>query len=203
TEGIGENTTTSATASTTTSAPYDEFNQFCPENRGMTDAVRGRAFIAHNYRRSRLATGFVRNKRGRTLPKASNMRKLEYNCTLEASARESAKRCSVIQDPTLPTDIQENHYLFMKSSAGTEEEALITAVKHWWSQIRVTGGIGQGVTYTQYNVGKPTEWFTRWNHATRIGLWYAITILGMLSHVSLFNPTMTRLKTCWDVGTIF
>ncbi|KAK6009874.1 hypothetical protein OSTOST_25168 [Ostertagia ostertagi] len=38
--------------------------------------IKNKGIMAHNYRRSRLAMGLVRNRRGRTLPTASNMRHL-------------------------------------------------------------------------------------------------------------------------------
>ncbi|PIO65490.1 SCP-like protein [Teladorsagia circumcincta] len=133
----------------------------------MTDEIRNRALEAHNYRRSRLANGFVKNKNKKNLPKASDMLEMIYSCEMENTAMASAKRCSIRQDPTLPPDVQENHYLVPKDSASqTSEQALITAIKHWWSQIRETGGIGHGVTFTSYNLGKPIEWFTRMAWAT-------------------------------------
>nr|CDJ86712.1 venom allergen/ancylostoma secreted protein-like [Haemonchus contortus] len=82
------------------------------------------------------------------------------------SAITSAARCSGEYWPSLPPDVQENIYLMPKSDAQIRQDAIIVAVKRWWSQIRVTGGIGQGVTYTALNVGKPTSWFTRMAWAT-------------------------------------
>ncbi|PIO67421.1 hypothetical protein TELCIR_10830 [Teladorsagia circumcincta] len=127
----GETTTETATASgasesTTNANPNPAVNQICPGNPGMVDATRMRALVAHNYRRGRLAVGLVRNKNRRTLPTASNMRYLDYNCTLESSAMKSAKRCSVLTDPSLPNGVQENNYLFPKNEASSDENALIT-----------------------------------------------------------------------------
>ncbi|VDO32003.1 unnamed protein product [Haemonchus placei] len=138
----------------------------CPNNHVMDDMTRNNSIIAHNYRRSRLAQGLVKNKNGKDLPKASNMLRLLYNCDLENSAITSATRCSANPMSSLPSDIQENIYLMPKSDAQDPQDAIIVAIKHWWSQIRITGGIGQGVTYTTYNQGKPTEWFTRMAWAT-------------------------------------
>ncbi|PIO64615.1 hypothetical protein TELCIR_13753 [Teladorsagia circumcincta] len=109
----------------------------------------------------------------------------------------SAQRCSVIADPSIPSGVQENNYLFPKSEASSDEDALILGVKHWWSQIRESGGIGQGVTFTHYNVGKPIAWFTRmawqllrvlavpWLHATPTGLLYVTTHLEVTSSTSI------------------
>ncbi|KAK6028566.1 hypothetical protein OSTOST_05385 [Ostertagia ostertagi] len=85
-------TTASTTEASTTTIPYEAENLICPRNRGMKDTLRIRASMAHNYRRSRLAMGLVRNKRGRTLPTASNMRNLEYNCTSEEWTMKAAAK---------------------------------------------------------------------------------------------------------------
>nr|CDJ87940.1 SCP extracellular domain containing protein [Haemonchus contortus] len=176
TEASTEATTThtSTSTETATSSPTTEStsiststnNRICPHNHVMDDMTRNKSIIAHNYRRSRLAQGLVKNKNGKDLPKASNMLRLLYNCDLEISAITSATRCSAKSMSSLPSDIQENIYLMPKSDAQDPQDAIIVAIKHWWSQIRITGGIGQGVTYTTYNEGKPTEWFTRMAWAT-------------------------------------
>uniref|UniRef100_A0A7I4YTL0 SCP domain-containing protein n=1 Tax=Haemonchus contortus TaxID=6289 RepID=A0A7I4YTL0_HAECO len=132
----------------------------------MNDRIRANALMAHNYRRSRLAQGLVENKRGRTLPPATNMLQLLYDCNLETSAVMAAMKCSATGSSSLPSDVQENHYLVPKGEAQYRKDAIIEGVKKWWSQIRIDGGIGQGVTYTQFNVGKPISWFTRMAWAT-------------------------------------
>nr|CDJ92810.1 SCP extracellular domain containing protein [Haemonchus contortus] len=42
----------------------------------MNDKIRSKAIVAHNYRRSRLAQGLVKNKNQRNLPSAKNMLRL-------------------------------------------------------------------------------------------------------------------------------
>ncbi|KAK6028538.1 SCP-like protein, partial [Ostertagia ostertagi] len=146
----------------------------------MNDEIRNLSLTTHNYRRSRLAQGLVKNKKGRNLPEASNM--LQMVLTMTATWKlllwHLRKRCSVKQDPTLSSGVQENHYLVRKDQARTKEQALIAGVKQWWSQIRVTGGVGRGVTFTLFNVGKPTEWFTRMAWATTQHLGCAVTSCG-------------------------
>ncbi|KAK6050146.1 hypothetical protein COOONC_12349 [Cooperia oncophora] len=58
--------------------------------------------------RSRLAQGLVTNKKGKNLPRARNMLKLEYDCALEASAKKAVDRCST--NPSgLSSGVQEKH----------------------------------------------------------------------------------------------
>ncbi|KAK6019133.1 SCP-like protein, partial [Ostertagia ostertagi] len=165
----GHESSSSSEASTTTAEttpPASPDNKICPSNSGMTDKLRVRSHEAHNFRRSRLAQGMVKNKMGRTLPQATNMYKLVYNCTLEKSAMDSANRCSTIQDPNLPSGVGENNYFFSKDGISSEVEALIYAVKYWWSSIRKYGGMGRHVTYTLYNELTPTKYFTQMAWAT-------------------------------------
>ncbi|KAK6047193.1 hypothetical protein COOONC_15306 [Cooperia oncophora] len=51
-------------------------NMRCPQNSGVNDRIRNAALEGHNYRRSRLAQGLVKNKKGKILPQATNMLKL-------------------------------------------------------------------------------------------------------------------------------
>ncbi|KAK5981296.1 SCP domain-containing protein [Trichostrongylus colubriformis] len=172
TQMSSESTTSTNLASTTavstvpTSTVNPAINRICPDNHLMNDRIRSNAIQSHNYRRSQLARGFVRNKAGRTLPSATNMYKLAYNCSLEISAMNVASSCSILPSQNLSSDVQENTYLLPRSSAQHRKDAIVEAAKFWWRQIRVTGGIGQRVTFTTRNLGTNTEWFTRMAWAT-------------------------------------
>ncbi|KAK6052816.1 hypothetical protein COOONC_09677 [Cooperia oncophora] len=61
-------------------------NMRCPQNSGVNDRIRNAALEGHNYRRSRLAQGLVKNKNGKILPQATNMLKLVSNQVLVESA---------------------------------------------------------------------------------------------------------------------
>ncbi|XGW02246.1 hypothetical protein V3C99_014354, partial [Haemonchus contortus] len=150
-------------------------NAICPNNTNMNDKIRLMAREGHNYRRSRLAQGMVKNKMGNFLPKAANMREMTYDCDLEKSAYAFAKGCTRGMDPVLPSGEQQNHFYFMKNRlykngttipVTTRVEAMKTAIMHWWKQIQVDGGIGKDVTFTPYNQGKPIQMFTRMAWAT-------------------------------------
>uniref|UniRef100_A0A7I4XYS8 SCP domain-containing protein n=1 Tax=Haemonchus contortus TaxID=6289 RepID=A0A7I4XYS8_HAECO len=171
-------TTTSKPTTTTTTPAADPENRICPSNTGVKDKVRVKALDTHNYRRSRLAQGMVVNKNGKYLPTAKNMNKLVYNCALEKSAMESAKRCYSMQNPNLPPGVKENHHMFPMSKADYDVDAMRTAVKFWWRQIREAGGVGQGVTYTSYNQGKPISYFTKMAWATTEKLGCAVMPCG-------------------------
>ncbi|KAK6025889.1 hypothetical protein OSTOST_08196 [Ostertagia ostertagi] len=106
----------------------------------------------------------------------------------------SAQRCSVIPDPNRPSGVEENNYLFEKSQASSDDNAIILAIRHWWSQIRVTGGIGQGVTYTQYNVGKPTVWFIRMAWATTASFGCAVATCDSYWSVVCHYPGNMQLN---------
>ncbi|KAK5964723.1 SCP domain-containing protein, partial [Trichostrongylus colubriformis] len=165
TEPSGMESTT-AEGSTGGSTVNPAINRICPNNQLMNDRIRNNALRAHNYRRSRLAQGLVTNKAGKTLPMASNMHRLAYNCSLEESAMTAASSCSSGDELGLSSDIQENAHAVLKHAARYRKDALIKAVKAWWSQIRKTGGIGRGVTFTSFNRNTKTEWFTRMAWAT-------------------------------------
>ncbi|XGW31671.1 hypothetical protein V3C99_010099, partial [Haemonchus contortus] len=166
TKSMSTYSTATTTATTSTHSTANPDNTICPHNHVMDDMTRNKSIIAHNYRRSRLAQGLVKNKSGKDLPTASNMLKLQYDCRLEFRASESARRCSLSPWPGQRPGAQENIALISKSVAQDSQDAIIAAVKQWWSQIKSDGGIGQGVTYTAYNENKPISWFTRMVWAT-------------------------------------
>ncbi|KAK6041283.1 hypothetical protein COOONC_21212, partial [Cooperia oncophora] len=111
-------------------------NQICTQIPDTTDRVRTQALQGHNYRRSRLAQGLVKKNNGNNLPQGANIRRLQYQCDLESSARESAMRCDTSTWPSLPSGVQENIMVFSKSRARYRKDAIVVAIKHWWSQIR-------------------------------------------------------------------
>ncbi|XGW02242.1 hypothetical protein V3C99_014351 [Haemonchus contortus] len=171
---------TTASTMSTTAAAGAPGNKICPKNTNMNDKIRLFAREAHNYRRSHLAQGLVKNKAGKNLPKASDMTEMRYNCDLEESADAFAKQCTRGSDPKLPSGEQQNHFYFMKNRkfkngttvpVTTRVEAMRTAIKHWWKQVYVDGGIGKDVTFTSYNEGKPIQMFTRmaWANSDMMG----------------------------------
>uniref|UniRef100_A0A7I4YJ60 SCP domain-containing protein n=1 Tax=Haemonchus contortus TaxID=6289 RepID=A0A7I4YJ60_HAECO len=178
TRSMSSYSTVTTTATTSTYSTVNPDNTICPHLHIMDDMTRNKSITAHNFRRSRLAQGMVKNKNGKNLPPASNMLKLLYHCHLEFGAFESARRCSLSPLSGLRPGVQENIDLITKSEAQNPQGAIIEAIKHWWSPVRKDGGVGQGVTYTAYNEGKPISWFTRMAWATTKYLGCAVHSCG-------------------------
>uniref|UniRef100_A0A7I5EA68 SCP domain-containing protein n=1 Tax=Haemonchus contortus TaxID=6289 RepID=A0A7I5EA68_HAECO len=155
----------STTTATTVSAENTD-NKICPYLTVLNDTTRFKATRKHNCRRSHLARGHTKSKNGKTLPQASNMLQLQYNCSLEFSAFISATRCST--KPLMPSGsgIQENIHLVPKSKAKNPLDAIFEALHHWWVQVRSDGGVDQSVKYTGYKKGNPITRFTRMAWAT-------------------------------------
>uniref|UniRef100_A0A7I4YK06 SCP domain-containing protein n=1 Tax=Haemonchus contortus TaxID=6289 RepID=A0A7I4YK06_HAECO len=129
--------------------------------KAMTEAFRNKTIIAHNYRRARLAQGFVKDKNGNDMPSASNMLMMQYSPNLELTAISYATRCSSEPIQGQPyTQMVENMYMVPKSEAQNPEKAIV-AIEHWWSQIRVVGGV-EDLTFTRNDINEPISWFTRW-----------------------------------------
>ncbi|VDM75818.1 unnamed protein product [Strongylus vulgaris] len=92
----------------------------CPNNEGMTDTGRTKIVNAHNYRRGLLARGLIRNGKNphnRNLPKAYNMPRVKYNCSVEASAIGYASLCAMVKSmETARPGYGENIYIYNHTS---------------------------------------------------------------------------------------
>ncbi|CAJ0595583.1 unnamed protein product [Cylicocyclus nassatus] len=108
------------------------------DNAYMTVAGRTKVVNAHNYRRTLLATGQIRNGKNPSnanLPTAAFMSKMEYDMNLEAQAIEHAKGCSLIKsDESTRTGIGENVYVHNTVIKDAVELFNIVAIC-WWTQI--------------------------------------------------------------------
>ncbi|KAK5983934.1 SCP domain-containing protein [Trichostrongylus colubriformis] len=193
---------TTPAAGPTGSTVNPAINQMCPDNQHMNDRIRSKALEAHNFRRMQLARGAVLNKKGRNLPQASNMRKLKYDCNLERSAVAAAATCSYGGQQNLPSDVQENAHILLRSSVQWRKDAIVEAIKVWWRELRVSGGIGRGVTYTSKNVGTPTEWFVRmaWANTQSFGCGVA-RCGGFWSAVCHYKPGATVNQRIYEPGS--
>ncbi|KAK6013904.1 SCP-like protein [Ostertagia ostertagi] len=99
---VGPKTTTTTTTTTTTRRPAvvkppakEPASTTCAANKGMTDELRQIFLTKHNYYRSYVAKGQAKDKlitKGNA-PKAARMRKMVYDCRVEASAMRHAKKC--------------------------------------------------------------------------------------------------------------
>ncbi|CAJ0595582.1 unnamed protein product [Cylicocyclus nassatus] len=108
------------------------------DNAYMTVAGRTKVVNAHNYRRTLLATGQIRNGKNPSnanLPTAAFMSKMEYDMNLEAQAIEHAKGCSLEKsDESTRTGIGENVYVHKTVIKDPVELFNIVAIS-WWTQI--------------------------------------------------------------------
>ncbi|KAK6060673.1 hypothetical protein COOONC_01665 [Cooperia oncophora] len=78
-------------------------------------------------------------------------------------------RCSTSSG--LVFGIQENIYSLPQASVSSRVNAMTEAIKYWWSQLRVVGTVGTGVTFRSSQSGSPISYFTRmaWATTSRIG----------------------------------
>ncbi|EPB73816.1 SCP-like protein [Ancylostoma ceylanicum] len=159
---------------TTTLGPI--YSIMCPGNPGlMTDVVRANILQMHNWRRSQLAFGKIKNgKNDYNLPPASNMYKMNYDCNLEKNALAFASRCTMTSSPpaSRPDQGQNVHV------GPLTTDYLLTgqnAVKAWWSQI-FKNGLNQKMLFTTNLRDKPAAptAFTQMGWATSVKLGCAI-----------------------------
>ncbi|PIO67465.1 SCP-like protein [Teladorsagia circumcincta] len=219
--GSDSNTPTPSIITTTTPPPtttpptnaQQEINQICSGNRGMNDRIRIIALQGHNYRRSRLALGRVRKNNGALLQPATNMIKLRYDCRLETSAKEVADKCTTSRS-ALPPEVKQNIHRIHRSSARFRTDAMIEAVKHWWSQVRLVHGIGMRAIFRAEHQFSTIRYFTlsakcfRWhgrrpntlgalypNHVAATGISYVITESGGMSSTSMYTCQAARVHS--------
>ncbi|PIO70798.1 SCP-like protein [Teladorsagia circumcincta] len=93
------------------------------------------------------------------------MIKLRYDCRLETSAKEVVDKCTTSRS-TLPPDVKENIHRIHKSSARFRTDAMIEAVKHWWSQVRLVHGIGMRAIFRAEHQFSTIRYFTLMAWAT-------------------------------------
>ncbi|KAK6029308.1 SCP-like protein [Ostertagia ostertagi] len=142
----------------------------------MNDRIRLQAISGHNYRRSRLARGLVKNKNGRPLPTAANMVKLRYRCLLETTAKAAADSCSTSWS-RVPYGVQQNIICIPKGEARYRVHAITEAIKRWWRRVRFDQ-FGVAVMYRYQHQFTSISWFTRMAWATTRYLGCAVSDCG-------------------------
>ncbi|CAK5103997.1 unnamed protein product [Meloidogyne enterolobii] len=93
----------------------------------------------HNYFRAELVAGRVKNKTGELLPKAKDMKKMEFSLELEKQAQAWADKCTYSHsDPY--GNYGENFYAYARMD--NDSAAIEYVVKGWWSELEYRGALG-------------------------------------------------------------
>nr|CAD2168293.1 unnamed protein product [Meloidogyne enterolobii] len=93
----------------------------------------------HNYFRAELVAGRVKNKTGEFLPKAKDMKKMEFSLELEKQAQAWADKCTYSHsDPY--GNYGENFYAYARMD--NDSAAIEYVVKGWWSELIYRGALG-------------------------------------------------------------
>nr|CAD2183004.1 unnamed protein product [Meloidogyne enterolobii] len=97
----------------------------------LTERNRKIILHCHNHYRSLLAKGKAKNKEGDYMPSAANMYLMKYSKSLESSAKEWAKQCTISHSHG---KFGEN--LFMSTNKKlSDSSALRQACKDWWAEL--------------------------------------------------------------------
>ncbi|VDM74856.1 unnamed protein product [Strongylus vulgaris] len=101
----------------------------------MTNEIRNRMLTMHNWRRSQLALGNIRNgKQGnRNLPTAQNMLMMRYDMSLENEAQAYASRCPTSGSAVATRPASGENFALISSSSSALDAA-----------VRVGGGVKGG-----------------------------------------------------------
>ncbi|KAK5976979.1 hypothetical protein GCK32_003765 [Trichostrongylus colubriformis] len=141
-------TTSILTTTTTTTTSMPTTTTTTPSSVGIiTEELRLKIINMHNYRRSRLARGFVPNGRtGRKLPTGTNIFRLTYSIELESAAQEYANTCPS-EGSTSLSEMGEN-LASISSNTKSFHDCIYEAIKSFWSQIK-TESINDRVVFTE------------------------------------------------------
>ncbi|KAK6748571.1 hypothetical protein RB195_001288 [Necator americanus] len=139
----------------------------------MMDELRRKILLMHNYRRSLLTKGLVKNANGITLPPAANMVKLKYNCALEVLALSHAAKCAFNESDLLSQeDVGENVAVVYTENALTFLGAIRWALTSWWKTIgKEQSVMGRMVKFKKKHEGKSIRRFTQmaWADTQEVG----------------------------------
>ncbi|KHJ75568.1 SCP-like protein, partial [Oesophagostomum dentatum] len=116
----------------------------------MTQEMRDRVLLMHNYRRSQLAQGLVRNgvEGNPNCPQGMNIYRMKYDMDLENEALAYANTCPAgASDVSTRPNSGENTHIF-SSATMSYYDALVYAVQQWWTQL-FKAGINAQMKYNQ------------------------------------------------------
>ncbi|RCN41457.1 SCP-like protein [Ancylostoma caninum] len=138
----------------------------------MSDVLRSEYERLHNFRRGLLATGQIPRKDGKYLPKASNMRKIAYDCGLEEGAILYASTCPSThsEQSKRPADVGENFKTF-PATRFTFDTAAKKSVTEWWKVIRDVNYFEKVAVFRPFHDGAPISSFTQmgWALSHKLG----------------------------------
>ncbi|CAJ0592111.1 unnamed protein product [Cylicocyclus nassatus] len=127
-------------------------NYICPNNYGMTDAVRQRFLSLHNSYRSSLARGLEPDALGGYAPKASKMLKMVYDCSVEASAIRNANKCVYAHSTDAERPNLGENIWFTTAQNFDKVKAATQASQYWWDELEEYGiGPSNNLTLAIWN----------------------------------------------------
>ncbi|EYC05766.1 hypothetical protein Y032_0080g1347 [Ancylostoma ceylanicum] len=145
----------------TTSAPA---TNTCPSNAGVSESLRQTYLKKHNDLRSSLAKGNGEQKNGAKgpAPPASNMEKMKYDCSVEASALKHAKTCDGELSPESSRPGLKENIIKINDMSLNENAAASKAMDKWWEEL-AKSGVGQDMKFTDAIRHRTTNIVTHWS----------------------------------------
>ncbi|EPB69405.1 SCP-like protein [Ancylostoma ceylanicum] len=147
-----ESESTAVTESASTATADDTTTQ---SSDGLSQELRDKIEDMHNYYRSILAKGQIRNgKEGKpNCPTATNMYRMRYDMTLELEAQKYADSCPSSSSPVSSRSSGENYQTFSPTEI-TDEVAIKNALEIWFEQI-LKRGVNKRMMYNKKLEEKP------------------------------------------------
>ncbi|KHJ86124.1 SCP-like protein [Oesophagostomum dentatum] len=115
----------------------------------MTDVLRIHFLDAHNTRRISLALGNLVDYESNTLPTATNMYRLIWNCDLEKESIDFIKTCP--SDPTLVYYLDGKNVHTQPANDLTFKKGVKNAIMAWFSPYRSYKGPGLSATFSGHH----------------------------------------------------
>ncbi|WKY07492.1 hypothetical protein Q1695_007169 [Nippostrongylus brasiliensis] len=133
----------------------------CPKTEGsqMTDAFRKKFLDEHNRLRSLVANGRAKDKDGSYVPKAANMLKLRYDCSLERLAAEHVNQCKLAPSKASGARAALGESLIRSTGRTLADQADVTTGL-WFLDLE-KNGMGRNLTFGAqpdvYKIGHYTQ----------------------------------------------
>ncbi|KAL6733915.1 hypothetical protein Aduo_004515 [Ancylostoma duodenale] len=136
----------------------------CPSNAGVSESLRQTYLTKHNSLRSSLAKGNGEQRNGNKgpAPPASNMEKMKYDCSVEASALRHAQTCDGQLSPASSRPGLKENIIKINDMSLSENAAASKAMDKWWAELP-NSGVGQDMKFTDAIRHRTTNIVTHWS----------------------------------------